>query len=100
MWQKLFAAGIPERELTGRRSLDSFKTYESVTEHQNVEVSKILSGQDLCASTSSGVARLWQGVAKATPANNTTWFLFYIKPRIMHRQHTIYIFLSSSQFNF
>ena len=50
----LFAAGIPERVIqqrTGHRSLDGLRTFERVTEDQNVEVSKILSGQDPCAST-------------------------------------------------
>ena len=56
----LFAAGIPERVIqqrTGHRSLDGLRTYKRVTEDQNVEVSKILSGQDPCASTSKAFTK-------------------------------------------
>ncbi len=43
----LFDAGVPERIIqsrTGHRSLESLRVYEHVTDEQNVEVSKILSG--------------------------------------------------------
>ena len=44
----LFDAGVPERIIqarTGHRSLDALRLYERVTDKQNLQVSKILSGE-------------------------------------------------------
>jgi hypothetical protein len=52
----LFAAGVPERVIqqrTGHRSLDGLRTYERVTEDQNIEVSNILLSNSSTSTTST-----------------------------------------------
>ena len=61
----LFDAGVPEKIIqgrTGHRSLDALRLYKHVTDKQNQQVSKILSGQ----------SKTFDG--DSTAADNTTSF--------------------------
>jgi hypothetical protein len=52
----ILAADVPERVIqqrTGHRSLDGLRTYERVTEDQNIEVSNILLSNSSTSTTST-----------------------------------------------